>query len=262
MPSSALQVARTGLEAQDTRMRVIANNLANVSTTAFKRDRANFATLAYQDARVAGAASSNETTYATGLNLGTGVGVQSTTRMETQGSLQTTGNSLDLALDGDGYFQVTLPGGQLAYTRAGNFTRSSEGVLVTSQGYALEPSITIPEGATSITISEDGTVSAQLAGQSAPSELGQITVATFTNPSGLQAASDNFLLETAASGAAQVGVAGQEGRGQIRQGMLEASNVNIVEELVDMIETQRAYEINSKMISAVDEMLRNANQTL
>lgn len=262
MPSSALQVARTGLEAQDTRMRVIANNLANVSTTAFKRDRANFATLAYQDTRVAGAPSSSETTYATGLNLGTGVSVQSTTRMESQGSLQSTGNALDMALDGDGYFQITLPGGQLGYTRAGNFSRSSEGVLVTAQGYALQPPITIPEGATSIAISEDGTVSAQLAGQSEPSELGQITIASFTNPTALQSSSDNFMLETAASGAAQIGLAGQEGRGNIRQSMLEASNVNIVEELVDMIETQRAYEINSKMISAVDEMLRNANQTL
>lgn len=262
MPSSALQVARTGLEAQDTRMRVIANNLANVSTTAFKRDRANFATLAYQDARVAGAQSSTETAYATGLNLGTGVSIQSTTRMETQGSLSSTGNSFDLALDGDGYFQVQLPGGQLGYTRAGNFTRSSDGQLVTAQGYVVQPPITIPEGMTSLTISEDGTVSAQVAGQSDPSQLGQITIASFTNPAALQAASDNFMLETAASGPAQVGIAGQGGRGNIKQGMLEGSNVNIVEELVDMIETQRAYEINSKMISAVDEMLQNANQTL
>ena len=262
MPSSALQVARTGLEAQDTRMRVIANNLANVSTTSFKRDRANFATLAYQDARVAGAQSSSETVYATGLNLGTGVAVQSTSRIDTQGSLQTTSNAFDLALDGEGYFQISLPGGQLAYTRAGNFTRSSEGQLVTTQGYIVQPPITVPEGATSVTVSQDGTVSAQLAGQSDPSQLGQITVASFTNPSALQAASDNFLLETAASGPVQLGIAGQDGRGQIRQGMLESSNVNVVEELVDMIETQRAYEINSKMISAVDEMLRNANQTL
>ncbi|WP_260925027.1 flagellar basal-body rod protein FlgG [Novosphingobium sp. 9] len=262
MPSSALQVARTGLEAQDTRMRVIANNLANVSTTAFKRDRANFETLAYQDARVAGAQSSSETAYATGLNLGTGVGVQSTSRMETQGTLQSTSNSLDLALDGDGYFQVALPGGQLAYTRAGNFSRSAEGQLVTSQGYPVQPAITIPEGATSITISTDGTVSAQLSGQSEPSQLGQITIASFTNAAGLQSSSDNFMLETAASGPAQIGVAGEDGRGQIRQGMLEASNVSIVEELVDMIEAQRSYEINSKMISAVDEMLKNANQTL
>jgi flagellar basal-body rod protein FlgG len=262
MPSSALQVARTGLEAQDARMRVIANNLANVSTTAFKRDRANFATLAYQDARVAGAQSSNETAYATGLNLGTGVAVQSTTRMETQGALQNTGNSLDMALDGDGFFQVALPGGQIAYTRAGNFTRSAEGLLVTTQGYSVQPAITIPEGATAISVAADGTVSAQIAGQTDPAQLGQITIASFTNPAGLQAASDNFVLETAASGQAQVGVAGENGRGHIRQGMLEGSNVNIVEELVDMIETQRAYEINSKMISAVDEMLRNANQTL
>jgi flagellar basal-body rod protein FlgG len=262
MPSSALQVARTGLEAQDQRMRVIANNLANVGTTAFKRDRANFATLAYQDSRVAGADSSTETTYATGLNLGTGVAVQSTTRMETQGSLETTGNSFDLALDGTGYFQVQMPGGQLGYTRAGNFTRSADGQLVTAQGYALQPPITVPAEATAITISTDGTVSAQVAGEAEPTQLGQITIASFTNPGGLQAGADNFMLETAASGPAQIGVAGEQGRGQIRQGMLEASNVNIVEELVNMIETQRAYEINSKMISAVDEMLQNANQTL
>ncbi|WP_298284300.1 flagellar basal-body rod protein FlgG [Novosphingobium sp.] len=262
MPSSALHVARTGLEAQDTRMRVIANNLANVGTTGFKRDRANFATLAYQDARVAGQQSSNETAFATGLNLGTGVGVQATTRIDTQGSLQTTGNALDLALDGDGYFQLTLPGGQLAYTRAGNFSRSAEGLLVTAQGYALNPAITIPEGASAISISQDGTVSATIAGQTEPAGLGQITIASFANPGGLQSRGDNFLVETAASGAAQVGAPGELGRGNIRQGFLEASNVNVVEELVDMIETQRAYEINSKMISAVDEMLQNANQTL
>ena len=262
MPTSALQVARTGLEAQDARMRVIANNLANVGTTGFKRDRANFATLAYQDARVAGQQSSTETSYATGLNLGTGVAVQSTTRIATQGSLQTTNNSLDVALDGDGYFQIQMPGGQLGYTRAGNFSRSAEGQLVTSQGYALQPSITLPEGASSITISADGTVSAVVAGNAEPTQLGQITIASFANAAGLQAKGDNLLVETAASGAAQIGVAGQDGRGQIRQGMLEASNVNIVEEMVDMIECQRAYEINSKMISAVDEMLRNANQTL
>lgn len=262
MPTSALQVARTGLEAQDTRMRVIANNLANVGTTGFKRDRANFATLAYQDARVAGQQSSGETAYATGLNLGTGVSIQSTTRIETAGTLSSTDNALDLALDGDGYFQVQMPGGQLAYTRAGNFSRSADGQLVTSQGYPIQPSITIPDGASSVTISEDGTVSAMVDGDTAPTELGQITIATFANPGGLQAMSDNFMVETGASGAAQIGVAGSEGRGHIKQGMLEGSNVNIVEELVDMIETQRAYEINSKMISGIDEMLRNANQTL
>ena len=262
MPTSALQVARTGLEAQDARMRVIANNLANVGTTGFKKDRANFATLAYQDARVAGQRSSGETAYATGLNLGTGVAIQSTSQIVTQGALNTTGNSFDLALDGDGYFQVEMPGGKIGYTRAGNFTRSAEGQLVTQQGYVVQPAITVPEGAGSITVSPDGTVSAVVAGDAQPAELGQLQIATFSNPSGLQAIGDNFLAETAASGAPQLGAGGENGRGNIRQGMLEASNVNIVEELVDMIECQRAYEINSKMVSAVDDMLRNANQTL
>ena len=262
MPVSALHVARTGLEAQDARMRVIANNLANVGTTGFKRDRANFATLAYQDARVAGQRSSGETAYATGLNLGTGVALQSTSQIVTQGSLNTTGNGLDLALDGDGYFQVEMPGGQLGYTRAGNFTRSAEGQIVTQQGYVVQPAITVPEGAGSITVSPDGIVTVMLAGEAEPAELGQLQVASFANPAGLQAIGDNFLVETAASGAVQLAPGGENGRGQIRQGMLESSNVNIVEELVDMIECQRAYEISSKMVSAVDEMLRNANQTL
>jgi flagellar basal-body rod protein FlgG len=260
--SSALQVARTGLEAQDTRMRVIAHNLANIGTTGFKRDRADFQTLAYDDARVAGQRSGGDTAYAIGLNLGTGVAVQGTTRIGTQGALSTTGNNLDMALDGEGFFQVEMPGGQTAYTRAGNFSLSSEGTLVTAQGYALQPAIQIPAGAQSVAIGPDGTVTAIVDGDAAPAELGQITVASFINPAGLQASGDNLLLETAASGAADVGAAGENGRGQIRQGMLEASNVNVVEELVDMISAQRAYEINSKMISAVDEMLRNANQTL
>jgi flagellar basal-body rod protein FlgG len=262
MPVSALQVARTGLEAQDARMRVIANNLANVGTTGFKRDRANFATLTYQDARVAGQRSSGETAYATGLNLGTGVAIQSTSQIVTQGALNTTDNALDLALDGEGYFQVEMPGGQMGYTRAGNFTRSAEGQLVTQQGYAVQPAITIPEGAGTISVSPDGIVSVTVAGEAEATELGQIQVASFANPAGLQAIGDNFLVETGASGAAQLAPGGEGGRGGIRQGMLEASNVNIVEELVNMIECQRAYEISSKMVSAVDEMLRNANQTL
>ncbi len=262
MPTAALQVARTGLEAQDTRMRVIAHNLANIGTTGFKRDRADFQTLAYDDARVAGQRSGGDTAYAIGLNLGTGVSVQGTTRIDTQGALSTTGNNLDVALDGDGFFQVELPGGQSAYTRAGNFSLSPEGTLVTAQGYALSPAIQVPAGAQSVAIGPDGTVTAIVDGDAAPAELGQITVASFVNPAGLQATGDNLLLETAASGAADIGAAGENGRGQIRQGMLESSNVNVVEELVDMISAQRAYEINSKMISAVDEMLRNANQTL
>ena len=262
MPTSALHVARTGLEAQDSRMRVIANNLANIGTTGFKRDRANFATLAYQNERTAGQQSSNETAYATGINLGTGVAVQSTSSITTQGTLNVTSNGLDLALDGDGYFQVQLPGGKLGYTRAGNFTRSAEGQLVTAQGYPVQPAISIPEGASSVTIAQDGTVSVVTEGNAAPTEIGQITITGFANPAGLLALGDNFLAETGASGAAQIGAAGESGRGSIRQGMLESSNVNVVEELVDMIECQRAYEINSKMISAVDEMLKNANQTL
>ena len=202
MPTSALQVARTGLEAQDSRMRVIANNLANVGTTGFKRDRANFATLAYQDARVAGQRSSGETAYATGLNLGTGVAVQSTSQIMTQGTLNTTSNAFDLALDGDGYFQIEMPGGRTAYTRAIDFTLSAEGQLVTQQGYAVQPAITVPEGSTAISVSPDGIVSATLAGEGEPVELGQIQIARFTNPAGLQAIGDNFLVETGASGAA------------------------------------------------------------
>lgn len=262
MPTSALHVARTGLEAQDARMRVIANNLANIGTTGFKRDRADFATLAYQEQRVAGQQSTNETAYAVGLNLGTGVQVLGTTSLQSQGTLNQTGNSLDMALDGNGYFQVELPGGQIAFTRAGNFTLSAQGNLVTSQGYAVTPPIQVPQGAQSIAVAPDGTVSAVQPGQAAPVQLGQLQVASFVNPAGLRQIGDNFLVETAASGPVELGVAGQFGRGQIRQGMLEASNVNVVEELVEMIEAQRAYEINSKMVSAVDEMLRNANQTL
>lgn len=262
MGSSAMHIARTGLDAQDTRMRVISNNLANVNTTAFKRDRASFQTLAYQAVTAPGAPSTAETKYATGLNLGTGVKIQGTSRIETQGSLQTTGNGLDMALDGNGYFQVQLPGGELGYTRAGNFSRSPEGLLITSEGYQVMPGVTIPEGAISVTVGSDGTVTAQLQGQTENTELGQIQVANFANPAGLQAKGDNYLIETSASGAVSMGNPGEEGRGRVRQGMLEGSNVNVVEELVDMIETQRAYEVNSKMISATDEMLKYVNQNI
>jgi flagellar basal-body rod protein FlgG len=262
MPTSALHVARTGLEAQDARMRVIANNLANVGTTGFKRDRVDFATLAYQQRRVAGQQSTGETNYAVGLNLGTGVKVTGTSRIESQGTLNTTGNSLDLALDGPGFFEVELPGGQTGYTRAGAFTLSADGQLVTAQGYPVQPGIEIPQGAQSIAVAPDGTVSAVTEGDAAPIEIGQLAIASFANPAGMRALGDNFLAETAASGPPVSGPGGEEGRGRIQQGMLEGSNVNVVEELVEMIEAQRAYEINSKMVSAVDDMLRNANQTL
>lgn len=262
MSSAAMHIARTGLDAQDMRMRVISNNLANVNTTGFKKDRASFATLSYQTVTAAGAQSSSDSKYATGLNLGTGVRIQGTSRMETQGTMQQTGNALDLALDGDGYFQVQLPGGQLGYTRAGNFSRSPEGLLVTNEGYQVMPGITVPEGATQITVGTDGTVSATIAGQTEPAQLGQLQVANFPNAAGLQSKGDNYMLETAASGAANLGVPGEDGRGMVRQGMLEASNVNVVEELVDMIECQRAYEVNSKMISATDDMLKYVNQNI
>jgi len=262
MANAALHVARTGLDAQNLRMRVIANNLANVNTTGFKRDRASFETLAYQSIVAPGAPSSAENKYATGLSVGTGVAMNGTARIETQGSLTTTGNALDMAIEGGGYFQVTMPDGRIAYTRDGNFNLSPEGTIVTSDGMPLQPQIQVPEGAESITIGGDGTVSAKLAGQTEVTELGKIETARFINPAGLESLGNNLLAETPASGAPQVGAPGLDGRGAIRSGSLESSNVNVVEELVDMIETQRAYEVNSKMISATDQMLQYVNQQL
>ena len=262
MTNAALHVARTGLDAQSARMRIIANNLANVNTTGFKRDRAQFETLAYQTMVAPGAPSTAENRYATGLSLGTGVQMTGTARVTSGGSINMTENPLDLAIEGDGFFQVTTPSGTIAYTRAGDFSLSAEGEIVTSEGLRLEPAIQVPEGAQSITIGVDGTVSAQLPGDTEATQLGQIELARFINPAGLAAAGSNLFTETAASGAPQIGAASLDGRGSIRQGALEGSNVNVVQELVDMIETQRAYEVNSKMISATDEMLRNANQQL
>lgn len=261
MSFGALHVARTGLDAQSFRMQVIANNLANVNTTGFKRDRASFETLSYQMMTQPGAQSSAENRYATGLNLGTGVALSGTARIDTQGAFATTGNGLDVAIDGAGYFQVQMPDGRIGYTRAGNFGRAADGTLVTSDGKPVQPQIQIPEDATSVSIGADGTVSAASTG-GALTELGRIEIARFVNPAGLQAIGNNLLVETQASGAPQVGGAGEEGRGSLRGGMLEGSNVNVVEELVDMIETQRAYEVNSKMIQATDEMMKNASQTL
>ncbi|MES2290878.1 MAG: flagellar basal-body rod protein FlgG [Pseudomonadota bacterium] len=260
MSNGALHVARTGLDAQNMRMQVIANNLANVNTTGFKRDRANFATLSYQLVTQAGAPSSAENKYATGLNVGTGVSIEGTGRIETQGTLNVTGNTLDMAIQGDGYFQVLMPDGRTGYTRAGNFSLTAEGTIVTSDGMPVQPAIQVPAGTTSISIGADGTVSATAEGTT--TEVGKIETARFVNSAGLQSIGGNLLTETAASGAPQVGAPGTEGRGSVKSGMLEASNVNVVEELVDMIETQRAYEVNSKMIQATDEMLRNANQQL
>jgi len=262
MTTSALHVARTGLDAQDVKMRVIANNLANVNTVGFKRDRANFETLGYQQIIAAGSQADSENKLAIGLNLGSGVQLTGTERIDTQGTLNTTGNTLDLAIEGTGFFQLQRPDGTIAYTRAGNFKTSADGVIVSADGLPLIPQIQLPEGAGAITIGNDGTVSATVPGQSEPSQLGQIETARFVNPAGLQAVGGNLLIETAASGTPQTGAAGLEGRGTIRQGVLEQSNVNTVEELVDMIETQRAYEVASKMIKATDEMLQYVNQQI
>lgn len=260
--TSALYVARTGLDAQDMRMRVISNNLANVNTTGFKRDRADFETLLYQNVRPAGAATSQTTDSPTGLSLGTGVRVAGTARMHTQGALTTTGNGLDLALDGPGFFQVELPGGGTAYTRDGSFKLSADGKLVTTSGYPLSPAISIPPGATGLAIAPDGTVTATLPGDTNATELGSIQLADFPNAAGLAPQSENLFAESSASGAAVVGAPGADGRGRLVQGALEASNVNVVEELVEMIQTQRAYEVNSKVITAVDGMMRYATQNL
>ena len=258
----ALYTAASGMNAQQANIDNVAHNLANVNTTGFKKDRAEFETLAYQTMTVPGAPSSAENRYAVGLALGSGVQMTGTARVNTQGAMTQTDNPLDMAIEGDGFFQVLRPDGTTGYTRAGNFSLSAEGQIVTSDGMRLQPEISVPEGATAITIGADGTISAQLQGQAAPTELGRIELARFVNPSGLQAMGGNLYAESAASGTPQVGTPGLDGRGSLRQGSLEGSNVNVVQELVDMIETQRAYEVNSKMISANDEMLRNANQQL
>lgn len=258
--NSTLSTAKSGLEAQDMRMRVISNNLANVSTTGFKRDRADFEALSYQTLRQVGAPNGGDAQLATGLTLGTGVRVNGTERIHTQGSAIVTDNALDLSIEGEGFFQVTLPDGRIAYSRDGAFTLDGQGRVVTSGGNPLEPPLQIPEGAGQITIAADGTVSVTEAGKSEPTEIGQLQIATFLNPPGLQPVGDNLYTETPASGTPQQGGPGSDGFGKIRQGALEASNVNMVEELVNMIETQRAYEVNSKVVNAVDEMMRNAAQ--
>lgn len=262
MTNAALHVARTGLDAQNTKMQVISHNLANVNTTGFKKDRADFQNLAYQHLIAAGSAADDQNKFATGLSLGTGVKLAGTSKMMTQGTNVPTGNALDLAVQGEGFFQLQRPDGTIAYTRDGNFKPTAEGLIVNLDGLPLIPQIQIPEGTSEITIGNNGMVSATVAGQTEPVELGQIELASFINPTGLRNIGGNLLLETAASGVPQVGIAGLDGRGTIQQGALEGSNVNIVEELVDMIETQRAYEVNSKMIKSTDEMLQYVTQQL
>ncbi len=258
----ALWVAKTGLDAQQTRMSVVSNNLANVNTTGFKRGRAVFEDLLYQNVTQAGGSTSASTESPTGLTTGTGVRVVATEKTFTQGSAQQTGNALDVLIQGRGFFQVLQPDGNLAYTRDGSFKIDSEGRLVTANGFEIQPSLTIPSDAQSITIGLDGTVEATLAGQTSPTSLGTLQLADFINPAGLQPKGQNLYLETAASGSPQVANPGLEGIGTLEQGSLEGSNVNVVEELVSMIETQRAYEMNSKAISTSDQMLQYLNNNL
>jgi flagellar basal-body rod protein FlgG len=256
----SLWIAKTGLEAQQTNVDVISNNLANVSTNGFKRQRPVFEDLLYQTLRQPGAQSTQQTQVPSGLQLGTGVRPVATARIFTTGNLQNTGNPLDLAVNGNGFFQVTLPDGSVSYTRDGAFQLDNQGQLVTSSGYPLQPTITIPPNALSITIGSDGTVSVLAAGASAPTQVGQIQLANFINPAGLQARGENLFLETAASGTAQTNVPGTNGLGALNQGFVETSNVNVTEELVNLITAQRAFEINSRSIQSSDQMLQKLTQ--
>ncbi|MGD2119603.1 MAG: flagellar basal-body rod protein FlgG [Chromatiales bacterium] len=251
----ALRIAMTGLEAQQTGMSVISNNLANVSTVGFKRDRAVFEDLIYQNYRQAGAQTTQDTELPSGLQIGTGVKTVATHKLHNQGTLSQTDNQFDLAIQGNGFFQIAHPDGSTVYTRDGEFSVSATGTIVNSNGYQLEPAITLPADTVNITIGSDGVVSALVAGNSAPTQIGQITLAGFINTAGLESIGDNLFRETAASGAPTVGNPTDNSLGSLQQGFLESSNVNVVLELVNMIETQRAYEVNSKSISKSDQML-------
>ena len=260
--SSALWVAKTGLEAQQTKMATISNNLANASTTGFKRDRAVFADLIYQNVVQVGSQSSEDTVMPSGLNIGTGVRTVATEKLFTQGNIVQTGNSLDVAIQGRGFLQILMPDGATSYTRDGSLQKDSTGQLVTSMGYNLEPAINIPDDALTVSISSDGVVSVVTQGSSSPTEVGTIQLADFVNPTGLQPMGNNLFIESGASGAPQTGTPGLTGLGTLIQSSLEGSNVNTVEELVNMIETQRAYEMNSKAISTADQMLQYATNNM
>ncbi len=260
--NQALWIAKTGLDAQQTRMSVISNNLANVNTTGFKQDRAVFEDLLYQTIRQPGAQSTTTTQLPSGLMLGTGVRTVATEKLHTQGNIIQTGNALDMAVNGRGFFQVIMPDGTLSYTRDGTFQLDSTGQVVMSNGYLLDPAITVPQDAQSISVGTDGTVSVLQSGQTAPTIVGNIQLADFVNPTGLQPMGENLYTETAASGAPITGTPGLTGLGTVLGGSLETSNVNVVTELINMIETQRAYEMNSKAISTADQMLQYAGQNL
>lgn len=251
----SLWTAKTGLDAQQTNLDVIANNLANVSTNGFKRSRAVFEDLLYQTLRQPGAQATQQNQVPSGLTLGTGVRPVSTERIFVQGSLQQTQNPLDIAINGSGFFQIQMPDGTLAFSRDGAFQRDSTGQVVTSSGYPLSPAITVPANTLSITISRDGIVSALTAGSTAPTQIGTVQLATFVNVGGLQSVGENLFVETASSGTPTPNTPGTNGAGVLNQGYVETSNVNVAEELVTMIQTQRAYEINSKVVTTSDSML-------
>ena len=256
----SLWIARTGLDAQQTSMDVISNNLANVSTNGFKRARAVFEDLLYQTLRQPGAQSSQTSQIPSGLQIGTGARPVATARIHTQGALQQTGNDLDMAINGAGFFQVLLPDGTTAYTRDGSFQKDNQGQIVTSSGYPLQPSVTIPANALSVTISTDGIVSVTQPGSTATTQVGSLQLATFVNVGGLQSIGENLFLETASSGTPTPNTPGNNGAGVLNHRYVEASNVNVAEELVSMIQTQRAYELNSKAISTSDQMLARLTQ--
>ncbi len=260
---AALYSSKTGLDAQQTNISVTSNNLANASTVGFKKSRAIFEDLLYQNVNQPGGQSSANSTLPSGLMIGAGAKVVATQKTFTQGGVQTSDNSLDVMINGRGFFEVQRPDGTTAYTRNGQFTLSSEGTLVTvGEGYPVQPEIQIPTDAQSITIGSDGQISVQINGQQQSQNVGQLTVTDFVNPAGLQAEGENLFLETSASGTPIQGIAGTDGMGTIKQGMLETSNVNPTEELVNLIQAQRIYEMNSKVISSVDQMLQNVTQQL
>ena len=256
----SLWIAKTGLDAQQTQMDVISHNLANVSTNGYKRSQAVFEDLIYQNMRQVGANSSSDTQLPTGLQLGTGVRPVATSRLFTQGNLQQTSNSFDMAISGHGFFQLQMPDGTTGYTRDGSFHPDAPGQLVNANGIPLSPPISVPQGTRDITIANDGTVTVSIAGQDGVTQIGQIQLATFQNAAGLDPQGQNVFKETDASGAPTASTPGMNGAGMIQQGYLETSNVNVVEELVSMIQTQRAYEINSKAIQTSDQMLARISQ--
>ena len=260
--NQSLWISKTGLDAQQTKMSTISNNLANVGTTGFKRGRAIFEDLMYQNVRQVGAQSSQDTVLPSGLQVGTGTRVVATERLFTQGNLTKTDNALDIAIQGRGFFEILMPDGTQGYTRDGSFHINDQGLVVTSAGYQLQPPITVPADAMSITVAGDGTVSVQQPGTPAATQIGTVQLNDFINPAGLQARGENLFMESGASGAPQPGNPGLNGLGTLAQGYVESSNVNVVEELVNMIETQRAYEMNSKAISTADQMLQYVSQNL